>query len=130
MSIAIIKNVHISCVLLSFTLFFVRGIWMLRSSASLQQPWVRVVPHLVDTILLLSAVTLAYQLSISPLSSPWLMAKIIALLLYILLGTIAIKRGKTKTIRCWAWVSAQLVFLYIVTTALTHNPLPWQSLLK
>lgn len=100
---------------------------MLRSSALLQQRWVRVVPHLIDTVLLLSAVTLAYLLSISPLSSPWLMAKIVALLLYILLGTIAIKRGKTKTIRLSAWVAAQLVFLYIVTTALTHNPLPWQT---
>jgi len=115
-------------VLLSYTLFFLRGVWMLRASPTLQQRWVKVLPHIVDTALLLSAVTLAFSLSISPLSSPWLMAKIIALLLYILLGTLAIKRGKTLKIRLTAWLSAQLVFIYIVTVALTHNPLPWLSL--
>jgi uncharacterized membrane protein SirB2 len=130
MSITIVKYIHISSVLLSFTLFFVRGVWMLRSSAILQQRWVRIVPHVIDTILLLSALALAFQLSISPLSSHWLMAKIIALFLYIFLGTIAIKHGKTKTIRFSAWIAAQLVFIYIVTTALTHNPLPWQTLSK
>lgn len=128
MSILTIKFIHISCVLLSYTLFFLRGVWMLRASPTLQQRWVKVLPHIVDTALLLSAVTLAFSLSISPLSSPWLMAKIIALLLYILLGTLAIKRGKTLKIRLTAWLSAQLVFIYIVTVALTHNPLPWLSL--
>jgi len=128
LSILTIKFIHISCVLLSYTLFFLRGVWMLRASPTLQQRWVKVLPHIVDTALLLSAVTLAFSLSISPLSSPWLMAKIIALLLYILLGTLAIKRGKTLKIRLTAWLSAQLVFIYIVTVALTHNPLPWLSL--
>lgn len=128
MSIIIIKYLHISCVLLSYILFFLRGVWMLRNSSLLQLRWVKVVPHVVDTALLLSAVTLAIQLSISPLSNPWLMAKIIALLLYILLGTIAIKRGKTRKIRLTAWLSAQLVFIYIVAVALSHNPLPWQAI--
>jgi len=105
-----------------------RGVWMLRAAPILQQRWVKVLPHIVDTVLLLSAITLAIQLSISPLSYPWLMAKIIALLLYIVLGTIAIKRGKTRKIRLAAWLSAQLVFIYIVAVALTHNPLPWQTL--
>lgn len=128
MSIIIIKYLHISSVLLSYILFFLRGVWMLRNSPVLQQRWVKVLPHIVDTALLLSAVTLAVQLSISPLSAPWLMAKIIALLLYIVLGTIAIKRGKTREIRLAAWLSAQLVFIYIVAVALSHNPLPWQAL--
>lgn len=128
MSILTIKYLHISCVLLSYSLFVLRGVWMLKGSPVLQQLWVKVVPHIVDTVLLLSAITLAYQLSISPLSTPWLMAKIIALLLYIFLGTLAIKRGRTKKIRLAAWIAAQLVFIYIVTVALTRNPLPWQSL--
>ena len=128
MSILIIKYFHIGSVLLSYILFFLRGAWMLRNAPVLQQRWVKVLPHIVDTALLLSAVTLAVQLSISPLSAPWLMAKIIALLLYIFLGTIAIKRGKTREIRVAAWLSAQLVFIYIVAVALSHNPLPWQAL--
>ncbi len=123
-----IKYLHITCALLSYILFMLRGIWMLRASAMLQQRWVRIVPHIIDTLLLLSAIALAWHLALSPLSTPWLMAKIIALLLYIVLGTIAIKRGKTLEIRLTAWLTAQLVFLYIVSVALSHNPLPWQAL--
>lgn len=128
MSIIVLKYFHIGCVLLSYTLFFLRGVWMLRAAPILQQHWVKVIPHIVDTALLLSAVTLAFQLSISPLTSPWLMAKIIALLLYIFLGMFALKRGKTRKIRLVFWLWAQLVFIYIVSVAVTHNPLPWQVL--
>lgn len=128
MSIIVVKYIHISCVLISYLLFFVRGVWMLRTNPILQQRWMKIVPHVVDSALLLSAIMLATLLSISPLSSSWLMAKIIALLLYILLGTIAIKRGKTRKTRLAAWLAAQLVFIYIVTVALTHNAMPWLTL--
>jgi len=105
----------------------VRGIWSLNDSSQLQRRWNKVVPHLVDTALLASAITLAVMLGLSPLSTPWLFAKIIALMFYIGLGTIAIKRGKTHQEKLIAWISAQLVFFYIVATAVTHNPLPWFS---
>jgi uncharacterized membrane protein SirB2 len=124
----IIKSIHITCVVLSYSLFFLRGVWMLRDSSALQQRWVRIAPHTVDSILLASAITLAWQLGISPLTNPWLAAKIIALLLYIAIGTFALKRGKTKRIRLIAWLTAQAVFLYIVSVAVTHNPMPWQTL--
>ena len=124
-----IKLVHVSCVVLSYSLFFLRGIWMLRGSAALlQQRWVRIAPHVIDTLLLTSAITLAVQLGISPLAAPWLMSKIVALLLYIALGMVAIRHGKTRTIRLYAWLAAQAVFFYIVATALTHDPLPWHAL--
>lgn len=129
MSTLTIKYLHISCVLLSYLLFFVRGIFMLRESRYLQHRITKILPHIIDTALLLSAITLAYQLSLSPFSTPWLMSKIIALLLYIFLGTIALKRGPTKRIRLASWILAQLVFLYMITVALTHNPLPWQAIL-
>jgi uncharacterized membrane protein SirB2 len=119
-----VKYLHVSAVLISFILFFTRGVWMLRESPMLQHRWVKVVPHLVDTILLLSAITLAVMLSISPFSSAWLMAKIVALLLYIVLGTIGLKRGKRKQTRLIAWLAALLVFLYIVLVAHTHSVLP------
>jgi uncharacterized membrane protein SirB2 len=128
MSIIIAKYIHIICVLISYTFFFVRGVWMLREAPILQQGWVKIIPHIVDSALLLSAITLATLLAISPMASAWLMVKIIALLLYIMLGTIALKRGSTKKIRLAAWLAAQLVFIYIVTVALTHNPSPWQML--
>jgi uncharacterized membrane protein SirB2 len=125
---SLLKHIHVTCVALSYSLFFLRGVWMLRESPALQQRWVRIAPHTVDTVLLASAIALAWQLGISPLSTPWLAAKIVALLLYIAIGTIALKRGRTKRIRIAAWLTAQLVFFYIVSVAVTHNPSPWQVL--
>lgn len=101
---------------------------MLRTNVWLQHRIMRTLPHIIDTVLLLSAIMLAYQLSLSPLSTPWLMAKIIALLLYIIVGTIALKRGPTKRIRLLSWIVAQLIFIYMITVALTHNPQPWQAI--
>ena len=124
MSPVTVKYLHISFVAMSFILFFVRGIWMLQTSSMLQQRWVKILPHIIDTALLASAITLAIQLSLSPLANPWLMAKIIALLLYIVLGTIAIKRGKTKNIRLLAWLLALAVFVYMLLVARTHQPWP------
>lgn len=125
MSILAIKYLHISCALASYTLFFIRGIWMLQSSPMLQARWVRIAPHIVDTILLASAIAMAYLMSLSPLANGWLSAKIVALLLYIVLGTFALKRGKTRTLRLACWIAAQLVFLYIVLVAVKHSVLPW-----
>jgi uncharacterized membrane protein SirB2 len=125
---ALIKSIHIGCVALSYSLFFLRGVWMLHDSPVLQQRWVRIAPHTVDSVLLASAITLAWQLGISPLTHPWLAAKIVALLLYIFIGTFALKRGKTKRIRLIAWLTAQLVFFYIVSVAVTHDPAPWKLL--
>jgi uncharacterized membrane protein SirB2 len=124
----IIKSIHIACAMLSYSLFFLRGVWMLRDSPALQQRWVRIAPHTVDTVLLASAITLAWQLGISPSTHPWLAAKIVALLLYIVIGMIALKRGKTKRIRLVAWLAAQAIFLYIVSVAVTHNTTPWNNL--
>lgn len=101
---------------------------MLRDSPLLQQRWVKYVPHSVDTLLLVSAIMLAWQLGISPLQAPWLAAKIVALLAYIVIGSVALKRGKTRRIRLAAWLAAQVVFFYIVSVAVTRDPAPWQTL--
>ena len=127
METSLIKSIHVACAALSYSLFFLRGVWMLRDSPLLRQRWVRYAPHTVDTVLLASAITLAWQLGISPLSTPWLAAKIIALLLYIGIGSVALKRGRTKRIRLMAWLLAQGVFLYIVSVAMTHDPMPWRT---
>jgi uncharacterized membrane protein SirB2 len=124
----VLKYIHVTSVALSYSLFFVRGIWMLRDSPLLQQRWVRIAPHTVDTVLLTSAIALAWQLGYSPLNQPWLAAKIVALLLYIFLGMIALKRGRTMPTRVIAWLAAQATFFYIVCVAVTHDPAPWQAL--
>ena len=121
-----IKLIHLSCVALSFSLFFVRGIWSLQASPMLQQRWVKIAPHIIDSGLFASALMLAIMIGATPFNSPWLLAKIVALLLYIVLGTFAIKRGKTHSIKLLSWLAAQVVFFYIVATAINHNPIPWQ----
>jgi uncharacterized membrane protein SirB2 len=127
MDYASLKIVHVSCVAASYALFVVRGIWMMRESSHLQHRWVRIVPHLVDTLLLASAVALAIMSHQYPLANGWLTAKVAGLLIYIGLGTVALKRGKTRRVRVRAWLAAQAVFFYIVAVALTRQPLPWPA---
>jgi uncharacterized membrane protein SirB2 len=122
MSYSLIKMIHVSSVVTSFLFFFIRGIWLIRESTILRQRWVRILPHVVDTVLLVSAVTLAYQIQQTPVSDPWLTAKVSGLLIYIGLGMVAMRFGNTRRIRINAWVAAQCVFAYIVAVALTKSP--------
>lgn len=120
----LMKTIHMSCALLSISLFVLRGWWMLHDSTRLQLRWVKTVPHVIDTALLASAVLLALNIGQYPGTHSWLTAKIMALLLYIGLGMVAIKRGRTKQIRVLAWLGAIAVFAYIVSVALTRQPFP------
>jgi len=120
-----VKTVHVTCAALSYALFVVRGVWMMRASPSLEQRWVKIVPHVVDTVLLASALTLAVLIRQYPFVAGWLTAKVIALVAYIGLGTVALHRGRTMRLRITMWIVAQAVFFYIVAVAVTHNAAPW-----
>lgn len=122
MSYALLKMIHVSSVILSYSLFFLRGIWLIRDSTNLRQRWVKILPHIIDTVLLTSAVFLAMTLQQSPLQNSWLTAKVAGLLLYIALGMVAIRFGKTRRAKITAWVAAQCVFIYIVLVAITKSP--------
>ncbi|MBX3664546.1 MAG: SirB2 family protein [Burkholderiales bacterium] len=122
-----LKAVHIGCVITSYALFVLRGVWMLARPEWLRQRWVRILPHVVDTALLGSAVAMALMIRQYPFVAGWLTAKLLALLLYIVLGSIALKHGRTRKQRAAAWLAAQAVFFYIVAVALTRNPLPWTA---
>jgi len=128
MDTSLLKYIHVTCVALSYSLFFLRGLWVLRDSTLSKLGVIKIAPHIVDTALLTSAIALAWQYGISPLTAPWLASKIVALLLYIVIGSIALKHGQTKRIRLVAWLLAQAVFFYMVGVAVTHNSMPWQSL--
>ncbi|SDY83223.1 SirB2 family protein [Nitrosomonas sp. Nm58] len=122
MSYTLLKLVHISSVMLSYLLFLTRGIWMMRASAQLQQRWVKIMPHVIDTVLLSSAIMLAILIQQNPLVDSWLTAKVVGLLIYIGLGMVALRFGKTRIVKVSAWIMAQLIFFYIVLVALTKNP--------
>ena len=117
-----LKLIHVSSVILSYSLFMTRGIWMMRGSARLQQRWVKIMPHIVDTVLLASAIALAILIKQYPLADAWLTAKVMGLLVYIGLGMVALRFGKTRITKISAWVMAQIVFFYIVMVALTKSP--------
>ena len=125
MSFLLLKTVHVSCAVGSYALFFLRGIWSFNGSPIMQQRWIKIVPHVVDTLLLVSAIALAFTLQQYPFIDAWLTAKFFALLLYIGLGSVALKRGSSKTIRIAAWLAAQAAFVYIVLVAIKHAPLPF-----
>ena len=124
MDYSALKSVHVASVMASYALFSLRGVWMMRAPARLQARWVRIVPHVTDTVLLGSALTLAVMLGQYPLAAPWLTAKVSGLVAYIVLGTIALKRGGTLPLRVGAWIAAQAAFFYIVGVAVTKSPWP------
>ena len=118
----VVKHLHLSCVVLSVSGFVLRGIWMLSDSPLLARRPVRIVPHVVDTLLLGSAIALAVISAQYPFVQSWLTAKVVGLVLYVLLGTMALKRGRTKASRAVCFVLALLVFAWIVSVALTRSP--------
>jgi len=120
-----LKNLHLATIALTLALFVLRGVWMIADSPQLQARWVRIVPHLNDTLLLASGIALAVLIQQYPLVHGWLTAKFFALIAYIVLGTIALKRGKTRARRIAAWVAALLVFGYMAAVALAHDPFPF-----
>ncbi len=123
MDYLLLKLTHVTCVVLSYAGFVLRGVWMIRDSRMIERRWMRVLPHVVDTVLLASAIALAVMLKQYPLAEPWLTAKVAGLVLYIVLGMVALKYGSTRRVRMGAWIVAQAVFLYIVAVALTRSVL-------
>ena len=121
MNYLLVKHLHITFAVLSGSFFLLRGLWMLAESPMLSQRWVRTVPHVVDTLLLGSALLLVFWSGQYPFVQNWLTAKVLALVAYIVLGTIALKRGKTQGVRRFALLAALATFAYIVAVALTRQ---------
>lgn len=117
-----IKSLHIACVVLSGSGFFLRGILMMRDSPLLHKRWLKVLPHVNDTLLLAAALTLAVMAGWYPFVDAWITAKVFGLIAYIILGSLALKPGRGKVMRLASWLAALAVFGYIVSVALLHDP--------
>lgn len=129
MDYAVVKTVHQTAVALSVTGFALRGVLSLRGS-----PWAgvraaKVLPPVIDTVLLAAAITLVALLRIDPLHTPWLLAKLIGLVAYIALGVVALKPGLPVRVRATAWVAALVTVTWMVSVALTKSPLGFFSAL-
>ena len=126
MSYLALKHVHMTAVVLSLALFVLRGLWMASDSPRLAARWVKVVPHVIDTVLLLSALGLAATLGQWPFAQPWLTVKVVLLVVYIGLGMLALKPGRPKRVRLAAFLLALATFLFLVSVARAHDP--WGAL--
>jgi uncharacterized membrane protein SirB2 len=117
-----IKSVHIAAVMASGLLFFLRGASLHAGMTWAMAPPVRYLSYVIDTALLAAALMLATLLHQYPFVQAWLTVKVLLLVVYIVLGTFALKRGSTKTIRVVCWVAALLVYAFIISVARSHNP--------
>lgn len=122
-----VKHAHMSFAVLSGALFALRGAWMLGGSAMLHKRWVRIAPHIVDTLLLVSALSMVFWSGQYPFAQAWLGAKVVALVVYIALGTVALKTGRTRRTRALAFAGAVLAFGYIVAVAITRQVIPFAA---
>jgi len=119
----LLRHVHIGCAILTIALFVLRGGLMLAESTWQRNVVLRYLPHVVDTVLLTSALMLTTVIHQYPFSTGWVTMKVVLLVVYIVLGSIALKRGRTKSIRVAALVAALATIGFLVTVARAHHPL-------
>lgn len=119
-----VKHLHMTLALISIIGFVIRGTLALNHHPLLTSKWAKISPHIVDTLLLSAAVFLAWSLKLNPFTTPWLLAKIIALLVYIILGTQVIKNKGSKTRQRLCFVAAILTFSYMLSVAFTKQVVP------
>jgi len=122
MDYATLKLIHQTAVTLSVAGFFARGAASLAGAAWVASRPAKTLPHIVDTMLLASAIGLAWMLQMNPLQAPWLLAKIVGLLVYIGLGIIALRPLVPKRTRLVAWLAALATVAWIVSVAITKQP--------
>lgn len=125
-----IRLVHVACVALSGSLFCVRGLLRLASIRAANHWLLRMTSYVIDTTLLVAAILLTSILHQYPFTDAWLTTKLLLLLLYIVLGTYALKRARTPAGRGIALACALLTFAYIVGVAITHQPAGWLTLIR
>jgi len=125
----LIKNAHMSLAILSLTGFVIRGWWSMRGATILQRRWVKITPHVVDTLLLTTAVLLMIILGQHPGNQSWILTKVIALVFYIGFGTLAIKRAPTPASKTIFFGLAIATFGYILGVAIAHHPASWMQLI-
>jgi uncharacterized membrane protein SirB2 len=123
-----LKAIHEIAAALSITGFFARGLASLLGAAWVRGRLAKTLPHVVDSVLLIAALWLAWTLRLDPTFVPWLMAKLVGLAVYIGLGMVALRPGRPASVRATAWVAALATFGWIVSVAITKDPLGFLAL--
>lgn len=121
MDYTLLKQIHVTCVIITISLFVFRGVGLILHAAYMKQRWLKIVPHVNDTVLLLSAVALAVSIQQYPLVHHWLTIKLVALLIYIGIGFYLFKGAHTQTKRIMSLLIACAVFSLMVYTAINKT---------
>ena len=123
----ILKVLHTIFATLTICGFLLRGYWLITGSVLFRNRVTRVAPHIVDTLFLATAIWMVAELRFTPLQQPWLQAKLVGLLAYILLGMTAFRFSRTVEIRLAAFIGAIVSFVYVVGAALSKSPASWAA---
>ena len=114
---------HITLVTLSVSLFAVRGVGVLGGHAWPMAGWARGLAPVLDSLLLLAGASLWWLRQLNPTQDHWLLAKLVLLIVYIVLGTLALRRAPTRLAKAVCWLAALMVVGFMASIALTHHPL-------
>jgi uncharacterized membrane protein SirB2 len=118
-----LRHAHITFAILSVAIFTLRGLLMLARSPHVHSPWLKYPSYLVDTLLLTAALMLTTVIHQYPFQTGWLTMKVFLLVVYVVLGSIALKRGRTLAVRVVALAAALLTVAFLFTVARAHHPL-------
>lgn len=116
-------HIHMTLAVLSISLFTLRFIWTLANSTKLQAKWVKITPHIIDTLLLIIGVVMAVQYSINPIEQLWLGEKLLAVFAYIFTGYFTLKLARNKPMQIIGYLGAMGWVMLIVRLAMTREPL-------
>lgn len=128
MTYLLLRQIHTVAALITIVGFLLRGYWMLTGSDRLEHRATRIAPHVVDTVFLCSGIAMLASISLNPFSQSWLVAKFVGLLIYIVLGAVAIRHGPTLRIRALAFFVAISAYTYVVGVALAKSPASWMGI--
>ena len=117
-----LKHLHVTAVVITASLFLLRLYWSYRRPEFMTKRWVRTLPHVNDSVLLIAGLSMAYLIKQYPFTSAWLTAKFTALLMYIVFGSLALKRARTTAVKAFASVVALACLAYIVGVGLSRSP--------
>ncbi|MFW8590034.1 SirB2 family protein [Glaciecola sp. 2405UD65-10] len=117
------KHLHLTAIALSFSLFLIRFVLLMRNSPSLQKKWLKITPHIVDTVLIISIVLLCVNLSVYPFVNEWATSKLIGLVLYILSVAFALKWARNNAMRIVGLAGAIAWLAITASIAVSKNTL-------
>ena len=125
---ALLKSTHVILAYVTIAGFVLRGYWLAMDSDLNRHRVTRIAPHVIDTVFLLSGIGLLFYLALQPTQQPWLLAKFVGLVAYIVLGMFALRFGKSTPVRLLAFVAALSVYAYVVGVALSRSTASWLAL--